>query len=84
MITVNPNQEPITQTNLVYETSHLSGTVWVGYVLHLPFCCLPRFCARSPGHRGVSAFSCPVPDCLVASKSLTSARGADEPDKLNT
>ena len=30
VITVNPNQSAVTQTNLVYETSYLSGTVWVG------------------------------------------------------
>lgn len=33
VVTVNPNQPPVTETNLVYETSHLAGTVWVGYVL---------------------------------------------------
>ena len=30
VITVNPNGDAVTQTNLVYETSYLSGTVWVG------------------------------------------------------
>ncbi|SPO06605.1 uncharacterized protein DNG_09295 [Cephalotrichum gorgonifer] len=30
VITVNPNQPAVTQTNLVYVTSYASGTVWVG------------------------------------------------------
>jgi hypothetical protein len=25
---------PVTRTDIIYLTSHLSGTVWVGYVLH--------------------------------------------------
>lgn len=33
MVTVNPNRPPVTETSLVYETTHLEGTVWVGYVL---------------------------------------------------
>lgn len=32
VVTVNPNSSAVTQTNLVYETSILSGTVVVGYV----------------------------------------------------
>ncbi len=32
-VTVNIGNPPVTRTDVVYVTSHLSGTVWVGYVV---------------------------------------------------
>jgi hypothetical protein len=36
-VTVNPPASTVTQTNIIYQTTHLSGTVWVGQTAFTTF-----------------------------------------------